>query len=306
MGSKASTVNQVLTNYAHGIYQDMQSALANFIAPVVPVTGTVGQYKKFDDKNAFQTYDTSRAIGGPRKRIEFEATDPNYDCRPQGLEIAIDDHEEKMGGSGDPLNLRQAKVRTLVHSGVLGHEAKVFSIMASKVNAAPDVGVWSNSAKDPVEEIDAMIQAIANESGRMPNRIVFGLGAWSVFRNHAKVIGRQPGASLIGLSTAQAQSMLLNPAIDIRVGLLSRDITKFGAAKNAINIVGADVWVFYNDNNPTQYDPGFAKTFMPLGDAIDAVREYREERNASDMLALDWAEDVQVVSTVLVRRIALS
>lgn len=304
--SKSSTVNQVLTNYAHGIYQDMQSALANFIAPVVPVTGSVGQFKRFDDKNAFQTYDTSRAIGGPRKRIEFADTDPTYDCRPQGLEIAIDDHEEKMAGAGDPLNLRQAKVRTLVHTGVLSHEAKVFNLMAAGVSAAGSVGNWSNSAKDPVEEIDQMIHDIAIHSGRMPNRIVFGLGAWQKFRNHALVKARQPGAELIGLSLSQASAMLLNPAVEIRVGLLSRDVSKFGAGKNTESIVGGDVWIFYNDNTPTQYDPGFAKTFMPAGDAIESVREYREERNVSDMLALDWAEDVQVVSQILVRRITLS
>jgi hypothetical protein len=284
----------------------MQSALANFIAPVVPVSGSVGQFKKFDDKNAFQTYDTSRAIGGPRRRIEFAATDPTYDCRPQGLEIPIDDHEEKMAGNADPLAIRQAKTRTLVSTGVQSHEAKVFATVAGAVAAVGGKGVWSNASVDPVVELDEQIQAIAIATGRMPNRMVFGLGAWNIFRNHAKVLARQPGAALIGLTTEQAARMALNPAIDIRIGLLSRDTTKFGAAKNAVNIVGGDVYLFYAEQNPTQYDPSFMKTFMPLGDAIEAVREYRENRNASDMLALDWAEDIQVVSTVLVRRITLS
>jgi len=301
-----STVNQTLTNYAHGLSQDMASALANFIAPIVPVTGTVGQFKKFDDKNAFQTYDSSRAIGGARKRIEFADADPTFDCRPQGLEIAIDDHEMKQAGIDDPLAVRQAKTRTLVSTGVNSHEAKVFAALEAAVSAAGGVGEWSSVDNDPVADIDAMIEAIAIETGRMPNRIVFGLGAWRIFRNHAKTIARQPGAALIGLTTDQATQMMLNPGISIRVGTLSKDTAKFGKAKNAVNIVGANVYIFYNDDNPTQYDPGFMKTFMPRGDAVQAVREYREERNASDMLALDWAEDIQVVSNSLVRRITLS
>lgn len=301
-----STVNQTLTNYAHGLFQDMQSQLANFIAPIVPVTGSVGQFKKFDDKNAFQVYDTSRAIGGERKRIEFADSDPTYDCRPQGLEIAIDDHEMKMVGDGDPLNVKQSKVRTLVSTGVLSHEAKVFAALEAALSAAGGVGVWSDAANDPVKELDAQIEAIATDTGRMPNRIVFGLGAWNKFRNHAKVIARQPGASLVGVTTDQAAMMTLNPGIQIRVGVLSKDTVKFGGGKSATNIVGGNVYIFYNEDNPTQYDPGFMKTFMPRGDAIEAVREYRSERNASDMFALDWAEDIQLISTAVARRITLS
>lgn len=301
-----STVNQTLTNYAHGLFQDMQSKLANFIAPIVPVTGSVGQFKKFDDKNAFQVYDTSRAIGGERKRIEFADSDPTYDCRPQGLEIAIDDHEMKMVGDGDPLNVKQSKVRTLVSTGVLSHEAKVFAALEAALSAAGGVGVWSDAANDPVKELDAQIEAIATDTGRMPNRIVFGLGAWNKFRNHAKVIARQPGASLVGVTTDQAAMMTLNPGIQIRVGVLSKDTVKFGGGKSPTNIVGGNVYIFYNEDNPTQYDPGFMKTFMPRGDAIEAVREYRSERNASDMFALDWAEDIQLISTAVARRITLS
>lgn len=301
-----SIVNQTLTNYAHGLFQDMQSPLANFIAPIVPVSGAVGQFKKFDDKNAFQTYDTSRAIGGARKRIEFADSDPTFDCRPQGLEIPIDDHEMKQAGEGDPLNLRQAKVRTLVSTGVQSHEAKVFSTLELSVSAVGGKGVWSSADNDPVTELDEQIEAIAIATGRMPNRIVFGLGAWRVFRNHPKVIARQPGAQLVGLTAEQAVMMLLNPAIQMRVGILSKDTAKFGAGKNAVNIVGANVYIFYNEDNPTQFDPGFMKTFMPRGDAIESVREYRDERSVSDMVALDWAEDIQVVSTQVAKRITLS
>ena len=95
MPKSASTVNHTLTNYARGIAQDMSSALANFLAPEVPVTSSTGQYKDYSDKNAFQVYDTSRAIGGPAKRIEFAASDPTYNCKPQALEIPIDDNDSR-------------------------------------------------------------------------------------------------------------------------------------------------------------------------------------------------------------------
>lgn len=68
MPASAATVNRTLTNYTQGFAQDASSKLAEFIAPTVPTGIAHGQYKKFSDKNDFQVYDTSRALGGSRKR----------------------------------------------------------------------------------------------------------------------------------------------------------------------------------------------------------------------------------------------
>ena len=305
MPATAATTNRTLTNYAQGFAQDAASALAEFIAPTVPTGIAHGQFKKFSDKNDFQVYDTSRALGGARKRIEFGASDPYFNCTPQGLEATIDDHERRLAGD-NVLNLQQAKLRTLISSATASHEKKVFDLVKAGKAATGAVGVWSNASNDPVEEIDAQIQAIADAIGRMPNRIVFGLSAWNVFRNHAKVIARQPGATLIGLTTDGAAKMMLNPGLEIRVGVISADSAKFGAAKAATNIVGGEVFIFFASSAPTQYDPSFAKTFAVDASMVGAVREYRDENAVSDVYALDWTEDIQVVASDAGRRITLS
>jgi hypothetical protein len=305
MPASAATTNRTLTNYAQGFAQDAASALAEFIAPTVPTGIAHGQFKKFSDKNDFQIYDTSRALGGARKRIEFGASDPYFNCAPQGLEAAIDDHERKLAGE-NVLNLQQAKLRTLISSATASHEKKVFDLVKAGKAATGGIGVWSNAANDPVSEIDSQIEAIANAIGRMPNRIVFGLGAWRVFRNHAKVLARQPGAELIGVTNEGAAKMTINPGIEIRVGVLGSDAAKFGAAKSASNIVGAEVFIFFASDAPTQYDPSFAKTFAVDASMVGAVREYRDETSVSDILAMDWTEDIQVVAADAGRRITLS
>ncbi|MCW5558812.1 MAG: hypothetical protein KIT22_13410, partial [Verrucomicrobiae bacterium] len=63
MPASASQVVQALTNYARGVSQDRTNALAEFLAPTVPVGAATGKFKSFSDKNAFQTVDTARAIG---------------------------------------------------------------------------------------------------------------------------------------------------------------------------------------------------------------------------------------------------
>jgi hypothetical protein len=306
MPALAANINRHLTNFASGLSQDRAASLANFIAPVV-VTGLAsGQFKKYSEKNDFQALDTARAVGGTRKRIEFAATDPFFNCLPQGLETTIDDHERALAGDNTG-NLQEAKIRNLVGAAVLSHEKRVYDAIKLAKSATGSIGTWSNAANnDPVAEIDSQIEAIALATGRMPNRIVFGIGAWRYFRVHSKVISRQPGAQIVGVQPEFAGGLFLNPSMEIRVGVLAYDTTKMGATKSAANVVGSEVFIFYADDTPNQYDPSFAKTFTTAPGMVDAVREYRDDRAASDVYYVDWSADIQVCAADAGRRITVN
>lgn len=307
MAATASQVIQTLTNYASGLAQDRMSAVAEFLAPTVPVGNATGFYKQFNEKNAFQKVDTARAIGGPAKRLEFQATDATYNCTPQALEIAIDDQERDLSGEGDPLGIERAKVDTLLSTAAVSHEDKVLTAVKAAITAVGSRGVWSDLAtNDPVKELDEQIKAIAVETGKLPNRIVFGIGAWFYFRNHAKTHARMPGAAAINVSLGAVAAMLLNPSIEIKVGVLSTDIAKTGATKSAANIVGDEVFIFHANHGPTLYDPSFMKTFRTRRGGVQAVRIYRDDKSRSDIVALDWSEDVELVSANCARRLTIT
>jgi hypothetical protein len=304
MGKRSqASANSTLTNYAYGLAQDMLSALAEFFAPTCPVGSTVGQFKKFDDKNAFQIYETARALGGPATRIEFETSDASYNCKPQALETTVDDDERDAAGDDDPIRLDESRVRTLVSSAQLAHENRVLA-KVNTVSAVAGAGVWSDVDVDPIKEIDEQIIAIATATGMMPNALGLGLGAWNVVRNHPKVIARQPGAAIVGVSLAQFAAMLVNPGIECRVGILSKDTTLFGKAKSATNIMGAVVVPFIRSANPTQYDPSFMKTFAGRRGGVAQVWTYREPR--MDVHAVDWTEDIQITGTACAKRIVVT
>jgi hypothetical protein len=298
----SSKFNVTLTNYARGLAQDFKSSLADFIAPEVIVPAATGQYKSFDDKNTFQTVDTSRAVGGPARRLEFAADDPTYNCMPQALEIPIDDHERDEAGRGDPLGIEQAKALTLVSTARLSHEKKVYDIMmASK--PSDEAFDFSDSAEDPVVKFDEHIEILATLTGRMPDRMIIPLPIWATIRHNPEVIKRFPGAASVGVTRNQFASLLLNPDLDIRVGVLSRDLRKRGAPRQVENLEGESVIIFHGNNSPTLYDPGFMKTFRIRRGGVDTVRTYREDNSRSDILAVDWTEDIKVVSPISARRI---
>lgn len=304
----SSRFHTTLTNYARGIAQDRSASLATFLAPEVVVNAATGQYKAFSDKNAFQTPDTARAVGGPARRLMFAATDPTYNCRPHALEITIDDHERDEAGEGDPLRIEQAKTETLVSSAVASHELAVFGAAAAAVSAEASMGGWSGptNADDPVAEIDALIEEIATDIGQMPNRMVIGLPAWSIIRHNPQVMARFPAATALGVTQAQFASLLLNTQIDIRVGTLAYDQNQWGQDADNANIIGADLYLYYARETPSLYDASFMKTFRTRRGGVDAVRIYREEGSRSDVLAVDWTQDVQVTAGIAGKRISVS
>ena len=307
MGLRAeASVNPTLTNYASGVLNDLQSATADFLAPQVQVPATIGQYKAYDNKNAFQTHDTSRGVGGPARRIFMDVSEPTYNCLPQALEITIDDSERDAAGTLNPLDLEQAKVKTLVQSSVLSHEKHVITTVNAAVSATGGVGVWSNDANDPVDEIDAQIEAIAKDTGQLPNAILMGMTAWRRFRQNAKVVAKQPGAALIGLNQGQASAMLINPSTEIRLSTMAYDTTRQGKTRSNSFVNGDDVYIFVRSATPTIYDPSALKTFAGGRGGVTAVREYRDESSRSDVYAVDWSRDVKVTSSISIKRITTS
>lgn len=308
MSASASTVNNLLTTYARGLAADAlkKQALVDFICPPVETGMATGRYKLLDDKNSLVATDAKRGIGSHAKRLEFSASDGQYNCEPYSLEIPIDDHELRVAGDAGLELLKQGKTAALINTQVVSRENDVWTKLRAAVSATANVGVWSNAAKDPVAEIDAIIAGIATSLGVMPNRVVFGLGAWQVFRSHPLVMKRFPTTMFASLRPDQAAGLFLNPEVEVRIGTMPKDAAKAGAAKSAQNIVGNEVWVFYASPSTGVFDNSFAKCFRMRGDGVMSVREYRDESARSNILAIDWTEQPLVTRSDAGARITLS
>ncbi len=302
---RQGSLNPTLTNFAVGVSQDLSSALAEFIAPTVDAPDVIGQYKEFSEKNAFQLLDSRRPVGGPATRIQFDVNDPTYNCKPHALEVAVDDSERRPDAE-NPFAPDEAKITTLIQAATLSHEAEVLEKMRTQP-AVSGVGIWSDASVDPIAELDGQIEALITATGRVPNRMVIGATAWTILRNHPKVIARQPGAAIVGITLAQLAQMLRSPSIEIREGVLSGDANKFGKGKAASNLLGAELTIFYASPFPTLYDPSFMKTISVGGKGgVTSVWTYRDNSCRSDIHAVDWSSDIKLTSAVCGRRIVLS
>ena len=298
----ANTANpvQYLTDYARGIGTGLIDPAAELLAPTVPVASPVGKYKSFDDKNAFQSPNTARAVGGPATRLEFDASDPDYNCTPNALEVGIDDIER----SGDSMGIEQAKTKILVTASARGHAVAV-ATKALTLSAA-GTPAWSDPAVgNPIADLNAQIQALNTAVGQMPTHIVFGLTAWLYFTNHNKVADRFK-SGVVTPQAVKAAGLLVNPNIELVVTGLVRDTAKPGATKNTAEVYTSNVFIFFREASPTQYDPSFMKTFRTSGSGVEQVSMYRDERSSSDILKVAWTQDIRIVSSVSAKRLTVS
>jgi hypothetical protein len=295
----SSTANPFLTTYARG-QGFAVDPVADIIAPVVVVGSPRGQYKDWSDKNSFVIPSARRAIGGPAARIEFAGTDGTYFCKPRSLEIGIDD-EERGDGS---LNIEEAKTAALLAQAGRARIEEVVDVAFGR--AADATPAWSTpSSGTPISDLNAQIEAIAIATGQMPTDIIFGITAWRYFVAHNQVADRIKDGVVNPGSVTQA-NLLLAPGIRLHVSASARDTTKPGVTASKASKMAGNVLLFVRQDNPSLYDASWIKTFRTDRTGIGGVRMYRDERNRSDILALDWSEDIKITNSDGGRRLTVS
>lgn len=302
----SSAFNATLTTYGQGIALDLSKvSLASWICPWVVTYRAQGQYKQYKDKEAFAIYSTLRGEGD-RTRVAFDTTDPYFNCLPNGLEIPTPAFMQEQGGvGGDGWNVRKARVRTMVNAAYRSRERTVFTQLRAGKAATGSVGNWSSDSVDPIDEIDGEIAAIAGDTGLMPNRLLIPLAVWKRIRSHPKVLARKAGVNSSGLSLGEFAAMLLNPAIEVKIGLMPYDTAARGKTVSKANIYATDVWIWYAEDAPDEMDASFAKCFSVSGAGLDSVNSYIEKGNIA-VDYIDWSEVSVVTAPLSGRRIAYS
>jgi hypothetical protein len=299
-----------LTEYAFQIYPDYQKivAEADFLAPRVITGAKKGSFAKYDTKQAFLDYETQRAIGGARRRIKFAGSTVDFNCKPQGLEIGLDDKEVE-SESSRPLQER-AKIRTMLSNYSNSRMKRVWAYVTTSGNytatTVTNGGKWSDANIDPIKKLDDIIVEFTNRSGMIPNRLLLALDNWVTLRNHPEVVKRQPGAANIGVSLEQLSAMLCVP-LKCRLSSTYIGTTGFGSSTDVKAAKTTGYAMLFNASDmPTQEDPSAFKTMQPNDTPFDAVKTYRDETCSSDIFFIEAQEDVVCASALLATLITIS
>ena len=294
---KAANFNGRLTTFASGLSQDyVNQSVLNFLAPQVPVGNTVGQYKLYSAKNRFQRIDTSRPLGGQNKRIGMAASDPTYNCKPQGLAITIDDAERDTDADteGNTMALEEAKISTLMEVVAANHE---YDGIAALTAGLTGVTIATGDTDDVIKLINAHLKTYAKACGRPMNRMAIGLDLWATLCDHPKVLSRFGGNTSKdgGLTVQQFASKLLFPGMEVRIATMVLDSAAEGQTASNASILGNGLICGYVSPQANLYDPSMAKTFVGRRGGIDSVTQDREPN--VDVYNINWSRDFKITNT---------
>lgn len=309
--STSASLNYQLTAYAQGYMNDLSAALslAERLAPTTPVPGTTGQYKIFNDKNSFQVYNTTRVLGGDPTRVEFSATDGTFNCKPQALEITIDQEERRQVGEDNSVGnqlLDQGKIKALINLAALSHSNKVVAAVLAGLTAVADRGNWSNPDVDPIDQLDEQLDLLTKEVGSVQNlKLDMDVTAWRTLRNHPKVKARTSGVQVGGITREQLASLLMLP-VDFQVSSIVKNTAALGQTVSKARVLASEVILHYSVPSPTQYDPSAFKTFTAGMSSLTAVRSYMSTNGFYDGHIIDWSEDIVQTSATAARRISVT
>ena len=309
MYQDANTFNETLTIFAQGFMAQRADSLIDCIAPYVSTGTASGDYKLFDKNDPFQIYDdTVIPEDGESQTVHFNASTDKYDCEPHGLKIPIRDWERKQAGEKGFALMRNGKLNTLLSTQLVNREYKGWAKIRAAVTAASGKGAWSGTAgadKDPVDELDALIEKINNDTGSMPEYMAWGLSAWRVFKNHPKVLSRLSGIKA-SATVDDVRGMLLNPNMDIRIGSMPVNTAKLGKAAVKKGILGADVFIFHKSESPTTEDMSAVKTFTIDAPGVAEVHTLRDDLNHREFDEVLWSEDLRITAPIAIQRISVA
>ena len=287
---------QLLT-FSQGVVADWeaQHQIGAFMAPEVVVGGGIYHYHDYLKGNAFNRLDMRRAIGGPARELAIGMNDLQAVNVEYALETSIDDQEREL----HPVDmgvLEQRKISDLVNTAMVNNLYLVLDKMRTlSASAIGTGGAWSNTANDPVNDINLACKSISDTYGILPNRIYFDSGAWLKYINNPLVRGRFQGV-LIQAVTPENTKALWNIPLDCKVNQ--------GALYEGV--VAADCCIFFGQDGPSQFDTTFMKTFTNVAGRFTRVRSYRHEQTSSDRYKLSWFQNIALTGQNTAIRFAVT
>lgn len=284
-----------LKAYSQSSAQANISPVADFIAPVVPVSAPTGLYKVYSDKNFFRLPDTRRASGGRATQLTFDNSDATFNCTPHAIDVPVDIID---GGDADVNEAFMEAADLASEVGGLSHEKSVLDLAVSSATAKTPS--FADSA-DPIPFLDEYIEGLIKAAGYgalMNVRIVIGGEFLRRIKNHPKVTAKIVANGKRNLYTVNEEmltSLLIgNP--EIRTSWMIYDTAAEGKDASRSFILGASMLIFMAKDNPTRRDPSFMKTFR-LRSKYMQPGSYERDDGRVQVAKFDWSEHVSVTNS---------
>lgn len=192
---QARVIDPVLTNVARG-YQNAEF-VGTDLFPRVSVPARAGKIITFG-KEDFALYNTGRSPGAATKRVQFGHASGSYALEQHALEgvvpwelmqeaervPSIDMGAGAVRKTQNIIGLRLEKAQADLATDPTKYAA------GNKLTSLTGTTLWSNSASDPIGNVETAKEAVRTQSGRRPNTCVLSALTFKALRTHPQIIDR--------------------------------------------------------------------------------------------------------------------
>lgn len=235
-------VNRPLTNISQAYMQDSTDYIADKIFPVVPVQKQSDRYFVYTKGDWFRNEAQVRAPGTESAGGGYNVDNtPSYYAPLYAFHKDVD--PQIRANSDVPLNADRDATLFITHRMLLTREIQVQNIVmaastwtgsttAGDITPSPQ---WNLANSTPLEDIEAQIWSVKQQTGKFPNRFVLGPRVWETLKNHDEVVQRIKYTQRGVVTTDLLASLIAPPGVDNFQVLVAAAIQNTGFQGGADN-----------------------------------------------------------------------
>lgn len=292
-------IDEYLTNMA--LDYRPHEMIADMLFPVVSVNKQSGYYLEYSRGDALRVpSDTSRAPGTEAKKITRSVGSGTYYCPNYALKVGVTAEDKANMNAINQQKLYNGRAQFLLQKLYLDWEVRIANQVTSGSNVGSYAAVnsaWSDVVNaNPLTNIWAAMDNVADAVGVKPNRIVFGEQAWREFRRNANVRNLILGRDGQGLVSRQATADLFE-VDQILVGGAYKNTANEAQSATLATVWGENVLVYYAPPSPSMDDPSFGYSFrweVPEVPALQVERHPYDSRRKEEEIEVGYYQSEKI------------
>jgi len=310
-------VNKPLTNISIAFMQEATNFVADTVFPNIPVPNVSDRYYTYD-RGFFNRDEMAERAPGTESAGSGYSVDntPTYYAKVYAFHHDVPD---QVRANVDSVIQPDRDATQLVsHKALIKREklwvgkyfvGGLWTFDLDGVAAAPgasQVLQWNDANSTPIEDIATAMDAVLQETGFLPNKLVVGRQVWTALKNHPDIIDRvKYGQTPGGTAKISLQSLAdLFEVGQIVVMNAIENTAKEGAANTHAFIGGKKALLCYAAPSPGLMVPTAGYTFswsgfLGAGAMGGRIKKFRMEELESDRVEIQMAFDQKLISADL-------
>ena len=206
--------------------------------------------------------------GGDWNVLDYTIAHKTYSCTQHAYAGVVTQSE--LRNQDRPFDAFRDKAAFLQERLMLDLEAEVATKCTTAANFKNSVTLggtsqWTDAASTPITDIITGCEAIRQEIGRYPNRMLMGAATWSKVAQHDDIVSiTRNTVNSIGKTSAFAQYFAEFGITDFRVAGAIQNTAVEGATATNADVWGDSCLLFWQPPSPGIGVPAFGYTFSSI------------------------------------------